>query len=251
MTNNDLFTFEKIFNYSDISNNIVYKLYIEKLEIQCNIEKDHQIGRFELMKKTFKLIEKKNIKGEILEFGSWRGQGLRYLIFLRNTILNTNKKIFAIDSFGGLPLSEDGWIKGTFQNTTSQTVTNNIKNVQHIIGDISNIHIVEGLFNSDIVKECINNIEKVSFIYFDGDLKTSTLEALNVVKKFFINQKTIYIAFDDWGCMNYTLCAAFGKFFHHLPNFSFKNIGSTALTIFFEITNHNLTESPGCTDGDL
>lgn len=238
-----LFSYGNNFKYSDYDNEIVDKLYIaDGLSKAVDIEQDHQRGRFALMEKVFNLISQGNVKGDIVEFGSWKGQGLIYLTYLRNKLLNENLKVIGIDAFEGLPLSEDGWVKGMFNNTSLEEVKSQIANKKEIIGNTDNVEIVKGYFNSQHVKEYMSKIDNIAFIYFDGDLKTSTLEALNIVEKFFINQKTIYIAFDDWGCSNYTLCAAFGKFFHHLPNFSFKNIGSTALTVFFEITNHNLTE---------
>ena len=81
-------------------------------------------------------------------------------------------------------------------------------------------------------------IEKY-LIYFDADTKTSTHEALELVKHFIIKQEKTFIGFDDWQCFKYALSPSFAQFIHKLGNFSFKNIGNTEVTIFFEITNNN------------
>ena len=183
----------------------------------------------------FKKIKEENIIGDILELGSFNGQGLIYMKYLRDKYLSNNVKIHGIDRFIGLPHEEDGWKKGQFKSVSINKVFENIKIKTN---DLSNIYIHKGLFNDEKTINYISKIEKISFIYFDADTKTSTLEALFLVKDIIKKQKITYIGFDDWGCFNYTLCAAFGKFIHNMENFSFTVIGRSALTIFFKINNN-------------
>lgn len=219
------------------SNRIALYGYLGNLSSCKELEKDHQFGRVHWFKTIFELIRDEGVEGDILEFGSWKGQGLIYLTHLRNTILSNDRKVVGIDCFKGLPISEDGWNAGSFSNASAEEVRANLSSKKKFCGDLNSIEIVEGLFSSETVSNFLNKTEKASFIYYDGDLKTSTLEALNATKKFFENQKKIFIGFDDWGCMNYTLCAAFGKFFHHMDYLTFRIIGSTNYTMFFEVTN--------------
>jgi hypothetical protein len=197
---------------------------------------DHQIGRFSITEEIFKKIKNENLKGDIMELGVWKGQNLVFLNYLKNKYLD-NRKIYGIDGFEGLPISEDGWQKGMFSDSSIQIVKNNIKKY---FNNTTDIELFKGYFNQTKTHDFISNIDNLIFIYYDADLKTSTLDALNLTKRFILKNKKMFIGFDDWGCKGYSLLPAFGQFFHHLKNISFKVIGSTRYTIFFEITNDNL-----------
>ncbi len=250
MNNLNTFEVENNFKYNlnheykkEVQNLLIHhkEIYDKKysdLSDSWKSEIDHQIGRYTIQMKIFEIIKNENIKGEILEFGSWQGQNLIFLANLRNEILNDEYKITGIDCFKGLPYEEDGWRKNLFNDTSRMIVLNNLKSK---INNIKNIEVVEGYFIDKHVYEYTQQIENVSYVYFDSDLKTSTLESLNLMRKFFEKQKKIFIGFDDWGCKNYTLLGGFGKFIHTFSNLSFKIIGKTDYTIFFEVTNHNLT----------
>ena len=235
----NIFEAEKYRDWSnkEESATIAHGGYLGDLRSTHLKERDHQMGRVHWMREIFQLIQKEKITGDILEFGSWRGQSLVYMAHLRNKFLSPQTKISGIDSFEGLPLSEDGWTKGGFSDTSIDYVKRSLQQKKEFCGDLSNICLVKSLFSDKAAIDYIENMDEASFIYYDADIKTSTLKALSLTKKFFDNQKKIFIGFDDWGCQNYTLCAAFGKMFHHMNYLTFRIIGSTNYTIFFEVNN--------------
>ena len=223
---------------------IVKKLYLNNwwksgVRIEKDLkEREHQIGRFKIMEKIFFNIKKENIKGDLLELGVWKGQGLIFQNYLRNKYLSKDVKLIGIDGFTGLPYEEDGWEKNAFNDSNENIVKQNIKKL-FLESEINNIKIIKGYFKDEHIKEYIKTIDNLSFIYFDADTKTSTHEALELVKHFIIKQEKTFIGFDDWQCFKYALSPSFAQFIHKLGNFSFKNIGNTEVTIFFEITNNN------------
>ena len=79
-------------------------------------EAEHQIGRFLNMQKVLNEIEINNIRGDIVEFGTWQGQGL--MLFDIALSKKTQRKLIGIDSFEGLPETSTIWKKGDFSNTS-------------------------------------------------------------------------------------------------------------------------------------
>ena len=85
-------------------------------------EAEHQIGRFLNMQKVLNEIEKNNISGDIVEFGTWQGQGL--MLFDIALSKKTQRNLIGIDSFEGLPETSTIWKKGDFSNTLLAKVRN-------------------------------------------------------------------------------------------------------------------------------
>lgn len=85
-------------------------------------EAERQIGRFLNMQKVLNEIEKNNISGDIVEFGTWQGQGLMLFDIALST--KTQRNLIGIDSFEGLPETSTIWKKGDFSNTLLAKVRN-------------------------------------------------------------------------------------------------------------------------------
>ncbi len=126
------------------------------------------------------LIKTELIDGDILELGVYKG-GTTTLFahFLKK--INSKKKIFACDTFTGLPYDDefsgykDGKFKGWLSDTSYEYV---IKKFQEFEVD-DKIIAIEGIFEKVVPQKLAN--EKFSFVLFDFDLYQSTMHALNFV----------------------------------------------------------------------
>lgn len=122
-----------------------------------------------------------NIEGDFVETGIWKG-GSIILAYKLYKEYNINKKVYAYDSFEGLPKPDaekypvdKGDIHWTLPELTVslEEVKENFK----IFGDIDeSVVFVKGWFRDTMP---VNNIEKISVLRLDGDMYESTIEVLD------------------------------------------------------------------------
>jgi O-methyltransferase len=119
-------------------------------------------------------LESMSLEGDVVEFGCYVGESSKYLM---RTILEskTNKKLYCIDSFEGLPeLGEmeknSGWKPGTLK-TNEDVITNNF--------------IANNLPLPTIIKSWFKDVQglpdKVCFAFLDGDFYSSIYESLEKI----------------------------------------------------------------------
>ncbi len=102
-------------------------------------EAEHQIGRFINIKKVLQKVQDSDINGDLVEFGTWQGQGL--ILFDLAINKKIKKKMVGIDSFEGLPESSTVWKKGSFSNTSFELVNTKLKNQ---IKNFSEVVLIQG-----------------------------------------------------------------------------------------------------------
>ena len=175
----------------------------------------------------------KNKETNVIEFGVSRGSWLLTIA----KFVKENSNIFAVDSFG--EFSEDikklststddrtyqgrtvAFNKETrFKNFKTQTLINNIENIEDFKKNNKKINLIKGHFPYKLNQSDKENIENrmYSFCYLDFDLKISTLNALKFIfprlekngilvmdDYNFINQEGIKIAVNEFG-LNLKLC---------------------------------------------
>tara|TARA_E500000178_G_C16489237_1_gene516574 strand:- start:15 stop:560 length:546 start_codon:yes stop_codon:yes gene_type:complete len=121
---------------------------------------------FELLKKT------KKIKGDIIEFGVWNGNNLLSLKKIHD-YLNLNKKIIGYDHFKGMPKNSRDFYRNSFHG--------DIRFLKKLIKffEFKNLRLI----NDDILnlKNNLNIFKKLSFIYIDCDLYTTTKKILELL----------------------------------------------------------------------
>ena len=153
-------------------------------EIQKEIiEIKKETGDF-LLNKDFKnlgdifqhLLVTKELDGDIIEFGTYKGQTT---VFIAKALekIGVKKKIFTCDTFEGIPyedkFSTNEKAKGSFSDTSLETVK---KTYQKF--DVSKkIEIIKGKFE-DVVKQQLDN-KKFSYIFVDCDVYDASVFALN------------------------------------------------------------------------
>ncbi len=142
----------------------------------------------------FKNVSLAKLEGDYLEFGVFRGTSFIMASQLAQTYNMPAMRLFAFDSFEGLPDSEGkAFAKSEF--LCSEDIFKKI--IKKAGVDLSRVLIVKG-FYSDSLNEDIKksfNI-KASIVHIDCDLYSSTKEVLNFIENIVV-PGTILI-FDDW-----------------------------------------------------
>lgn len=140
----------------------------------------------------------KNIDGDFVETGAWRGGSCIIAKSIFND-LNVNKKVFVVDSFEGLPKPDiekypddknDTHYLDENMKASLETVKENFKKF-NLLDD--NIVFIKGWF-----KDTLPNapIDKISILRLDGDMYESTIDVLkNLYHKLSIGG---YCIIDDY-----------------------------------------------------
>ncbi len=123
---------------------------------------------FDLLNKT------KKIKGDIIEFGVWNGNNLISLKKIHD-FLKMNKKIIGYDHFKGMPYNSRDYNRNSFRGDLSllKRIINffKLKDIKLINDDILNL------------KKYLYKLKKLSFIYIDCDLYSTTKNILDLLNK--------------------------------------------------------------------
>jgi predicted O-methyltransferase YrrM len=109
------------------------------------------------------------VPGNIVEFGTWKGHSIRTI---RDELWMSRlwdrrqrgKRIFACDSFEGLPEEYEGLPAGNFATQVPK---------------LAGVRIVKGFFEDSLTQELANEVGQVSLAHLDADLESATTTALN------------------------------------------------------------------------
>lgn len=143
-------------------------------------------------------VMENNLDGELVETGVWRGGAVIFMASF-NKFYNLNKKIYACDSYEGLPKNsiyeEDAIVNGNDKRfdfaVSLEEVQNNF--LKYDVLD-ENVIFVKGFFE-DTMKNI--NIDKISILRLDGDMYTSTIVVLEELYDKVVPKGVIII--DDYG----------------------------------------------------
>jgi hypothetical protein len=188
-----------IYNKLEDIENLKHSLYKNNEDGSMNIESITMIHLPNLnnIQELFKYIYDNNIKGDLLEAGVWKGGATIFMTAL-NKYYNTNKKIYACDSYEGLPKKsnyiEDNIVNGSDWQTYAVSldeVKDNFKKY-NLLDD--NVIFVKGFFEESLKNI---NIEDISILRLDGDMYTSTISCLDELYDKVVKGGVIII--DDYG----------------------------------------------------
>lgn len=113
----------------------------------------------------------RSVPGHIVEFGVWKGHSTRVI---RDELWRSRlwerrqrgKRIYACDSFRGLPEGYENLVAGTFATPVPR---------------LKGVRIVEGFFEDSLTPELAAEVGRVSLVHFDADLESATECALEWV----------------------------------------------------------------------
>lgn len=200
-----------LYHLSRPSMDMVYKVedlddnYYAKVKSFGDREMEHQIGRLTNFKKIVSEIESKNLEGDVIEFGTWKGFSLIWIAYFLERAGIFNKKIIGVDGFVGLPNSEGIFYKGAFKNTSQELCRSHIrfsKDLYQVTKD--NISIEKYLYSEkDAILKRLREIthKKFSLIHIDCDISSSAKELFEIIQHGDLMAPTCYLCFDDYGCM--------------------------------------------------
>jgi O-methyltransferase len=141
------------------------------------------------------------LKGDYLEFGTWRGRTLSSAYHFAQSY-NLDMKFYGFDSFQGLPeIKEidqfnDEYHQGEY--TCSLSELKQILQEQEV--DLGKFDFIEGFYEESLNQETKNNlnISQASVIMIDCDLYESTKHIFKFVQDYIVSGTVII--FDDWFC---------------------------------------------------
>lgn len=109
------------------------------------------------------------VPGHVIEFGTWKGHSVRTMRdeLWMSAIWDGNqrrKRIYACDSFEGLPEEYEGLPAGNFATQVPR---------------LTGVRIVKGFFEESLTPELAKEVGRVSLAHLDADLESATTTALN------------------------------------------------------------------------
>jgi O-methyltransferase len=139
------------------------------------------INRLSNIEFCIKSIIQNNINGDLIEAGVWRGGSVIFMKAVLNDLSIYDKKIFAVDSFKGLPKPDSIYPADSnnklYQENILVASLEEVKNNFKRFGLLdSSIIFLEGLFKNTLPNA---PIEKIALLRLDCDMYESTIIALN------------------------------------------------------------------------
>lgn len=146
-------------------------------------------------------IRQHSVPGDLVECGVWRGGCCIFMVAYLELFLIEDRKVFAADSFDGLPKSthqEDIFIdlsKETYPElaVSQSTVKENLESYDL---SLDYVEFLQGWFKNTLP---LAPIEKISLLRLDGDLYESTMDCLNALYDKVVEGGIVII--DDWVVM--------------------------------------------------
>ena len=165
---------------------------VEFLNVYERIKKNTLVDKYRCYELWTLLGQCKDIEGDVLEVGLWRG-GTSGIICKRFSQINDKKQIFLCDTFTGVvkATSKDSEYYGGEHADTSEEM------VESLLGQLetNNYIILKGTFPDETASYVKSN--KFSFVHIDVDVYQSAKDILNWVwPKLSVGA---IVVFDDYG----------------------------------------------------
>ena len=175
--------------------------YYQKVREVGSVELEHQIGRLMNMKEIIKNCIP--LKGDFIEFGTWRGFSLLWIAYFLQRNALFDRKLVGLDGFSGLPHDDGVFRKGTFSNVTLKMCRRNVLDNKILYPEIRKNIFVDRFSFSEKEKIIVylrhNNISKFCFMHIDCDIYQSVIEIFDILKEGDLIADRACILFDDYG----------------------------------------------------
>jgi O-methyltransferase len=194
-----------LYGFEDLSDLNYQNFRSDDTEDFHKFQMEHQIGRFNSIKKIMTLISEENIQGDILEFGCWQGHSIYNMLNILQRLKILEKRIVGIDGFIGIPegYGHDNCKSGLFNDTSIELCISNINDQKINFPDLSEkFHVLRSLYSDhETMSRFLSkiNVDKVCFIHMDCDVVRSCEEAMNFLDQHKLLNSKFFVHFDDWG----------------------------------------------------
>ncbi len=190
---------KKVAKYYSIINAQIEQEYHRS---EFSVSFDEKLNREEFFAKGMRFLQYNHIEGDYLEFGCCGGMTFG-LAHKYKHILGLSMRLYAFDSFQGLPKPEGidvhvQWEEGTHAMSMAQFT----KKLEEIGAEKKEYFLVPGFYDESLKRNSPDKIglKKAALVYVDCDLYESTVSVLNYVLP--ILQTGTILAFDDFFCFN-------------------------------------------------
>ena len=153
---------------------------------------------FGMLAQAFEFAKINGVRGDYFEFGVWRGKTFRWAHLMKHRYGLAEMKLWAFDSFSGLPAVERSrdeiWEEGQFACSVSE--------FRQIVGasgiGAHEYEIVEGFYSESLNESTHARVgdRRIAVAYIDCDLYESTAEALKFVSRHLAHGAIL--CFDDY-----------------------------------------------------
>jgi Macrocin-O-methyltransferase (TylF) len=167
-----------------------HPLYLKALYADAGrsiISEDNRINIFLLIRYFLPLLP----KGDIVEFGSYRGGNALFMAKLAAETL-PGVRVFALDTFKGMPATDaavDRHVEGDFKDVDLAELRKYSKST-----GLNNLEFVEGLFE-DTAPNLLQQIDAISLSHIDCDIASACAFSFDVSKPKMVVGG--YYVFDD------------------------------------------------------
>jgi O-methyltransferase len=162
-------------------------------------------------------VRNEKIHGDIVETGIWRGGAVIFAASYLNIYELSDRKVFGCDSFEGLPIPDEKYpVDKDDVHSLIDTLRVSFNEVAHNFAkynvDMTRVKLVKGWFKDTLPElDC----ESISILRLDGDMYSSTIEALDALYKKVTSGG--YVIIDDY-CLEGAKTAIYDYFEGNQPD---------------------------------
>lgn len=153
---------------------------------------------FGMLAQAFEFAKINGVTGDYFEFGVWRGKTFRWAHLMKHRYRLTDMKLWAFDSFGGLPevadVKDNIWRQGQFACSLPE-----FRQILASAGiSIDEYEIISGFYSESLDENAHLRIgqRRAAIVYIDCDLYESTADALTFVAQHLAHGAIL--CFDDY-----------------------------------------------------
>lgn len=175
--------------------------YYARVKGNGTMELEHQIGRLTNFRRA--INELRDLPGDFIEFGTYRGFSLLWIAYLAERAGIFNKKIVGLDGFVGLPYADGVWRQYAFVDASLSDCRRNVLGSRQLYDATKKNIIIERALFADHprLKRLFSHFQltQFSFIHIDCDVSQSFLEIADLLYQHNLIAPRAYLLFDDYG----------------------------------------------------
>lgn len=178
--------------------NLIYRTILRKRQLGFSYyTHSDESDKFQHLVEAVNYIRVTQQEFVMFEFGCHSGRTFSAMGSAAKFLHLPTDKMYAFDSFEGLPLEENSGIfsPGSF-STSKKRFKSIVKNKTGI--KLSSHQIVEGFYNETLSDRDTLDLPTPSLVHIDVDLYGSTVDILKFLEG--LDWKRLLIIFDDWYC---------------------------------------------------